>query len=129
MAGFPIVNTNGAGQRFGGGGGTVIEREVGNGKTDEFRNQGLEFPHRLEHALADFGLIGCVGCSQLSNVADWRYYRRGYEVRHTIAEKASADTVLRCNLGELLLKFFASLGSDHDLVKSGRKRLTNLLFV
>jgi putative thioredoxin len=30
---------------------------------------------------------------------------------------------------ELLLKFFASLGSDHDLVKSGRKRLTNLLFV
>ena len=30
---------------------------------------------------------------------------------------------------DLLLKFFASLGADHELVKSGRKRLTNLLFV
>ncbi len=30
---------------------------------------------------------------------------------------------------DLLLKFFASLGADHELVKSGRKRLTNLFFV
>ena len=30
---------------------------------------------------------------------------------------------------ELLLKFFTSLGPDNDLAKSGRRRLTNLLFV
>ena len=51
------MDANRTGQRLGCRRGAVIEREVGDGEADEFGNEGLKFPHGLEHTLTYLGLV------------------------------------------------------------------------
>ena len=92
--------------RFGGGGGFVEQRGVGDIERGQVGDHRLEIEQRLEPALRDLGLIGRVGgvpAGIFQNVA--LDHRRHDAIGITRADEAARDFVLARNLAQFRERF------------------------
>ena len=86
---------------FGGGGGFVEERSVGDRQPSQVADHGLEVQQRFEPSLGYFSLIGCVGGVPGRALDDVPLYHGGrYGIRKTHPYERSEEFVARCHASQ-----------------------------